>query len=148
MKGVRKPFEQDVYDRCDGPAKEAMRYHLTAQGHIVTVPPENYGVDLYSELGDFKMYHEVEVSEGWKSGPHCFFNGSIPERKGRLVEMLKGEPLYFWMLRLDLGRALVFSSFKLSDRWLVEVPNRKVPIGEYFYRIPKQLGKEFDLICP
>ena len=148
MKGIRKEFEQDVYDRCDGPAKNAMAYHLRAQGHIVTVPPENYGVDLHSELGDLMMYHEVEVSEGWKIGDHPFLKGSVPERKHRLCEMLKGKPLYFWMLRVDMGRAVVFSSFKLQDRWLVMVPNRKVPEGEYFYRIPKELGKEFDLICP
>lgn len=148
MKGVRKEFEADLYNLYDSPAKEAMRIHLTAYGHIVTVPPENYGVDLYSEVGDLKMYHEVEVSEGWKKNEHPFHMGSIPERKYRLCQMLKGKPLYFWMLRFDLGRAVVFSSAKVHERWLVEVPNKKVPKGEYFYRIPKTLGKEFDLICP
>jgi hypothetical protein len=146
MKGVRKEFEEDLYNKYDGPAKHAMQVHLELSGHDVTVPPENYGVDLYSTIGDLVMYHEVEVSEGWKSGIHPFPKGSIPERKIRLKAMQSGDPLYFWMLRFDLRRAVVFGSHLLQDRFLVEVPNRKVPEGEYFYRIPKHLGKEFDLL--
>lgn len=146
MKGVRKKFEQDVYNKYDGPAKEAMRKHLAAQGHTVTVPPENYDVDLFSDYLGVRMYHEVEVSEQWQEGPHSFFTGSVPERKIRLVKMHKNVPLYFWMLRFDLQRALVFPGHQLKDRYLVEVPNRKVEVGEYFYRIPKNLGKEFDLL--
>lgn len=148
MKGVRKEFSEEDYNRFDAPAKNAMAYHLKAHGHVVTVPPENYGVDLYSKLEGVVMYHEVEVSEGWKENEHPFLNGSVPERKHRLKLMMPDDPLFFWMLRFDLGRAVVFSSRHLIDRWLVEVPNRKVATGEYFYRIPKQLGKEFDLICP
>lgn len=148
MKGVRKPFEKDVYNRCDGPAKEAMRIHLEAQGHDVTIPPENYDVDLFSDFKSVRMYHEVEVSLGWTTGKHPYPKGSVPERKHRLVEMHRNVPLYFWMLRVDLKRAVVFSGTKLIDRWLVMVPNRKIEAGEYFYRIPKTLGKEFDLLCP
>ena len=146
MKGVRKKFEKQDYDKFDGPAKEAMRKHLEAQGHTVDVPPENYGVDLTSDLQGVKMYHEVEVSQKWKSNEHPFPKGSIPERKHRLKEMHPDVPLYFWMLRSDLRRAVVFTSVYLQDRFLIEVPNYKVPEGEYFYRIPKQLGKEFDLL--
>jgi hypothetical protein len=145
VKGVRKEFSEEDYTRFDGPAKNALAVHH--HGHVVTVPPENYGVDLYSEVGDLTMYHEVEVSRGWKTGVHQFPRGSVPERKHRLKEMMPCVPLYFWMLRLDLARALVFNSKHLIDRWLVEVPNCKVDTGEYFYRIPKQLGKEFDLLC-
>ena len=148
MKGVRKPFEKDVYNKCDGPAKEAMRIHLEAQGHRVTIPPENYDVDLFSDFLKVRMYHEVEVSLGWLKDAHPFSNGSVPERKHRLVEMYQSVPLYFWMLRSDLKRAVVFSGMKLIDKWLVEVPNRKVPEGEFFYRIPKTYGKEFNLLCP
>ena len=146
MKGVRKKFSKDLYTKFDAPAKHAMRVHLELSGHMVTVPPENYGVDLYSEIGDLTMYHEVEVSQGWKSGHHPFKLGSVPERKIRLKAMESGKPLYFWMLRLDLRRAVVFGAHCLQDRFLIEVPNKEVPEGEYFYRIPKTLGKEFDLL--
>lgn len=146
MIGTRKKFEPDLYNQFDGPAKEAMRIHLLAKGHEkVVVPSENYGADLYSVLGGLKMYHEVEVSQKWETGEHPYPNGSIPERKSRLIDMLDGDPLYFWMLRLDLLRALVFSSIYCNDKYLVEVPNSKIPAGEFFFRIPKDLGKEFDL---
>ena len=149
MRGTRKKFERELYNRFDGPAKEAIKNHLIAKGHDqeVVVPPENYGADLYSVFGHEKYYHEAEVSQGWKEKEHPYPSGSIPERKTRLISMLEGRPLFFWMLRLDLGRALVFSSVWCVERYLVEVPNRKVKSGEYFYRIPKHLGKEFDLLC-
>jgi len=147
MKGVYKPFDKGDYDKFDGPAKDAMRVHLELSGYKVTVPPENYGADLYSELGKLKIYHEVEVSQGWKAAHHPFPQGSVPERKKRLADMHINEPLYFWMLRLDLLRALVFPSFRLRPEYLIEVPNKKIHTGEYFYRIPKRFGKEFDLLC-
>lgn len=146
MKGVHKPFDKKLYKKYDGPAKDALQKHLEAQGHIVTVPPENYGVDVESTQFDIKMYHEVEVSENWIKDEHPFLLGSIPERKHRLKQMCHGMPLFFWMLRLDMGRAVVFSANKLMNQYLVEVPNRLVAKGEFFYRIPKTLGKEFDLL--
>jgi hypothetical protein len=147
MRGLHKPFNKLDYMRFDGPAKQAMRVHLELSGYKVTVPPENYGADLYSELGKIRIYHEVEVSQGWKEEEHPFWKGSVPERKLRLAKIHINEPLYFWMLRLDLLRALVFPSFRLRPEFLVEVPNKKIPEGEFFYRIPKQFGKEFNLLC-
>jgi hypothetical protein len=147
MKGVRKPFNKLDYMRFDGPAKQVMRIHLELRGYEVTVPSENFGADLYSEYKHVKIYHEVEVSQNWKSGNFPFPTGSVPERKIRLARMHINEPLYFWRLRLDLLRALVFPSFRLRPEFLVEVFNRKIPKGEYFYRIPKQFGKEFNLLC-
>jgi hypothetical protein len=147
VKGVHKPFSKDDYNKFDGPAKAAMKVHLELSGYRVTVPPENYGADLYSELGPIKIYHEVEVSQAWKEAEHPFALGSVPERKLRLAKIHINEPLYFWMLRLDLLRALVFPAFRLRSEFLVEVPNKKVLKGEYFYRIPKQFGKEFDMLC-
>ena len=147
MKGARKDFDQEEYNKFDGPAKNAMAHHLDANGHVVTVPPENFGVDLTSVVGPLTMHHEVEVMRGWRVGDFPFPTGSVPERKIRLVEMLKEESLCFWRLRQDLGRVLVFSSIHLIDRWLVEVPNVKLATGEFFYRIPTQFGKEFDLSC-
>ena len=135
MIGSHKPFDKSLYDEFDGPAKDAMRVHLELSGHTVDVPPENSGVDLTSYLANaIPMHPEVEVS--------------IPERKIRLKNRHQNEILFFWMLRLDLHRALVFSAAHLCDEWLVEVKNTYSPNGgEYFYRIPKSLGKEFDMLC-
>lgn len=146
MKGIHKPFNKLDYMRFDGPGKQAVAEHLKAKGYIVTVPPEDYGADLYAELGPVKIYHEIEVFKRWVSGIFPYDTGSIPERKIRLAKAHINEPLYFWRLRFDLARALVFPAFRLRSEFLVEVPNRKIYKGEYFYRIPKQLGKEFDLL--
>ena len=145
MVGVRKEFDKDLYTKYDGPAKEALEIHLKLTGHTVVVPPEDFGPDLYSYWGTRKMYHEVEVSTLWSKGLFPFPKGSIPERKLRLIDKVGGLELFFWMLRVDLGRALVFPSVFLNDKYLVHVPNKKVLAGEYFYRVPKFLGKEFDI---
>jgi hypothetical protein len=153
MKGVRKRFSNELYTKYDGPAKKAVSVHLELSGHEVTIPPENYGVDLYSQIIILKqinerltMFHEIEVSRCWKKGAHPYKTGSIPERKSRLKALYTNKPLYFWMLRYDLRRALVFGAYCLKDKFLIEVPNRLVRAGEFFYRPPKQLGKEFDLL--
>jgi hypothetical protein len=148
VKGVHKQFDPNLYAQYDGPAKDAMAAHLSASGHVATVPEEDYRADLYSEYNGSKMYHEVEVSQGWTEGDHPYPKGSIPERKGRLLEKHVGCLLFFWMLRRDLKRALVFSGAHLKECYLIEVPNSVHPEGEFFYRIPKHLGKEFDLLCP
>jgi hypothetical protein len=147
MKGAYKPFDKDLYTRFDGPGKDAVKQHLVLSGYEVFVPPENYGCDLYATMGQVKIAHEVEVSQAWKEAEHPFALGSIPERKIRLARLHVSKPIYFWMLRLDLKRALIFPGFRLRDRFLVEVPNKFVGKGEMFYRIPKQFGKEFDLLC-
>lgn len=146
MKGRYKKFEPGLYTQYDGPAKVAVATHLKIMGHEVTVPPENYGPDLHSTYLYRKMYHEVEVSQMWFTAEHPWAAGSVPERKKRLLSKLYGCELFFWMLRKDLKRALVFpSTIMNTDDWLVEVPNKKIESGEYFYRPPKILGKEFDI---
>jgi hypothetical protein len=146
MKGAYKDFDPDLYNEFDDPAKQAMRVHLLNSGHQkVVVPPEDFGPDLYSLLDGFKMYHEVEVNNVWHKNEFPFDTGSVPERKKRLANLCKTYPLYFWRMRSDLKRAVVFSSVYLRHEYLVEVKNKYVGEGEYFYRIPVVLGKEFDL---
>jgi len=142
MKGKRKPFERDVYQKCDAMAKTAVALHLTLSGYDVKVPPENYGADLYHTHPNNTMtvYHEVEVSLGWDDIDFPYPTGSIPERKIRLRKMIQG-PLFFWMLNKICNRAVVFSSRYLDNRFLVEVPNKKIAEGEYFYRPPIHYGR-------
>lgn len=147
MRGIYKEFNKELYDTFDGPAKSAVQVHLTLSGHKVTVPRENYGVDVQSSYLGAVMYHEVEVFAGWQKGNFPFNTGHVPERKYRLVREHTNELLFFWRLRLDYRRALVFSAASLRKRHLTEVPNRIIGKGEYFYNLPVNRGKEFDLLC-
>lgn len=142
MKGKRKPFDRDIYNQCDAMAKTAVALHLTISGYDVEVPPENYGADLFHKHpgNTMTVHHEVEVSLGWDDIDFPYPTGSIPERKIRLTKMIHG-PLFFWMLNKSCNRAVVFSSRHLDNRYLVEVPNRQVASGEYFYRPPLHLGR-------
>lgn len=143
MKGKLKPFGREIYEKWDAAAKSAVASHLSAQGYDVVVPPENYGADLYN-MHPSKILivnHEVEVSQMWGDVAFPYPTGSIPERKIRLKQLIEG-PLYFWMLNNRLNRAVVFSSAYMRKEFLVEVPNRIIHKGEYFYRIPLQYGQE------
>jgi hypothetical protein len=145
MPGKRKPFSRELYNQYDSLAKQTMRKHLESRGHIVVVPPENYGVDLQSHLPENKLvqfYHEVEVSSNWATGGFPWITGSIPARKKRLMSLIDG-PLFYWRFRHDLKRVIVYPSWALKDKYLVEVSNKYVEHDEYFYRIPIRLGKEF-----
>lgn len=141
MKGVRKPFSQSLYDQCDERAKSTVEEHLTSKGYTVVVPPENYGADIYCVQGPLRLYHEVEVSLTWERGSYPFINSSVPERKIRLVNKYDA-PLYFWQLSNDLVGAVVTPGHQLKDIYLVEVPNRLVATGEYFYRVPMKYCKQ------
>ena len=147
MKGKRKPFNRETYDRCDGAAKSAVAVHLTHHGYDVEVPPENYGADLYHRMPHDAgvVYHEVEVSLGWGDVLFPYPTGSIPERKIRLTKVCIG-PLFFWMLNRPLNRAIVFSSAYLRPEFLVEVPNKEIESGEYFYRPPIKYARLVDLM--
>lgn len=146
MKGKRKPFSYEVYKRCDAMAKAAVALHLTLSGYDVEVPPENYGADLFHIHplnADLKVFHEVEVSLGWGDVKFPYPTGSIPERKKRLLGLID-EPLFFWMLNSLCNRAVVFSSAYIRDEFLVEVPNKIIHEGEYFYRPPLKYGRYID----
>jgi hypothetical protein len=148
MKGKHKPFDRELYEKWDAPAKQAVASHLSYHGYEVVIPEEDYWVDLYAYFRrhpgiDIKFHHEVEVSQVWKKRKYPFPHGSIPERKKRLREKIDG-PLFFWQLRSDLQAAVCFSSAYLRPEFLIEVPNKYVNEGEFFYRPPLRFGRYID----
>ncbi len=145
MKGKHKPFDRELYEKWDAIAKQAVASHLSYHGYKVVIPNEDYWVDLYAEIVKTgqRFYHEVEVSQNWKVGKYPYPHGSIPERKIRLREKVNG-PLFFWQLSAPCTAAVCFSSAQMRPEFLVEVPNKYVPDGEFFYRPPLRFGRYID----
>ena len=145
MKGIRKPFSQEEYDRSDAFGKDAVAGFLEQELYIeVRVPVENYGPDIEVYWQDNLIaYHEVEVRRNWKSDQEDFPYSTIhiPARKSRLIELAKkeGAKLYFWSVREDGMKAMFVDSDDVTEDRLVEVPNKRVWKGEYFYDIPSEL---------
>lgn len=68
-------FIKKDYDKYDNPGKKILADYLTSIGHTVTIPEENYGVDLVTQLEDTIWRWEAEIKVGayWtnsKDFPH------------------------------------------------------------------------------
>ena len=128
---LTKAFEQDLHDKYDAPAKEAVANYLTRLGFEVTPNPDKYGVDLLvTRNGSGIGVVEVEVRQ-WT--PNCPFPTiHVPERK---TKFFNGNSLFFALTK-DMGKAYWIESKDILKHPLKEVRNVKVTSGEYFFDVP------------
>ena len=140
-------FYQGAYDRADALGKEVLATYLQAHQDYsnlaVVIPEENRGpdVEVYNDIGVLLEYHEVEYAGRWRDHPFKYKTIHIPERKGRLVKMAyeKEIPVFFWTISQDKEWAFRTPHTVVTDDLLKEVPNRRIPSGEYFFDIPLNL---------
>jgi hypothetical protein len=136
-----KPFNQAVHDACDPPARDAViRYHATL-GKIAK-PYDKYKVDLIIE-NEFMVevgYCEIEMRD-WEYCP--FPTIHVPSRKKKLVD--NDLPTTYFVVSKSLKRAWWCNTKDILDAPLVEVPNKAVKKGEYFYDVPIEKFKEVEL---
>lgn len=134
---IRKEFDPSLYADNNSRAIAAVLHHLHESGIYATENPDKYGPDIiiYRKYKPVS-YVEVEVKLVWKSNQEQFPFPSVqlPERKKKFMQL--GLPCEFWILREDVQYAVSIPDSVLGDERLVEVPNRLVSNGEYFYQIP------------
>jgi len=139
-----KPFNQVVHDACDPPARDAViRYH-ESRGKIAKPHPDKYMVDLVIE-NEFMVavgYCEIEMRE-WNYVPKQYETIHVPSRKKKLVD--NDLPTTYFVVSKSLKRAWWCNTKDILESPLVEVPNRVVKEGEYFYDVPKKKFKEVEL---
>ena len=136
---MRKPFEQDLHDKYDAPAKEAVGKYLERQLGVEVLPnPDKYGVDLLV-LNENKMVGVVEVEvRGWS--PNCPYPTiHVPERKTKFF----GSNSLFFALTKDMAKAYWIESKEILKHPMKEVRNIKVSEGEMFYDVPTS---EFNFV--
>lgn len=136
----KKVFEVEEYRANDSRGRNAVRSHLDRSGRFSLFPTDVYGPDILS----IRMYdscivdifrHEVEVKKGWKDDwPESWRTVQVPARREYLAT--SPYPVILWVLRDDLQKAWCITGDQLQERFLGEVPNKKVPSGEMFYKIP------------
>ena len=129
---VRKAFEQDLHDKYDAPAKEAVEKYLERTCDVTVQPnPDKYGVDLLILKGDRLIgTAEVEVRQ-WS--PNCPYPTiHVPERKTKFF----GDRVLFFALTRDMQHAYWIETNKIKDYPIKEVRNFKVAEGEMFYDVP------------
>lgn len=136
---MRKPFEQELHDLYDAPAKEAVKRFLERECVVGVIPnPDQYGVDLLiGRNGKVIGYAEVEVRQ-W--APHCPFSTiHIPHRK----EKYFNDRTLFFALTKDMKTAYWIETVNINKHPLIEVRNYKVENGEMFFDVPT---KEFQQV--
>jgi hypothetical protein len=135
---MRKPFEQDIYDEVDGKSKEAVAGYLSSRGVVYTNTEESYGADI---MALHPIWHELEHRHDY-NGSFPWESIHIPYRKKRLLNGTKG---FYWVINRDYTKALVIDSAHMKEKYVVEVPNKKIEKGEMFYDIPIKYAQEVSL---
>ena len=126
-----KAFEQDLHDKYDAPAKEAVLNYLRSLGAEAMPNPDRYGVDLLITRNGIGIgVVEVEVRQ-WS--PRCPFSTiHVPERK---TKFFNGNSLFF-ALTHDMKHAYWIEAKDIIKHPLKEVRNVKVTSGELFFDVP------------
>lgn len=134
---MNKQFDQKLHDDNNTAAVHTVISYMGKLGAYVQHNPDQYGVDLVLFRG-YKPYSyiEVEVKRVWLPEQEVFPYPTlqIPKRKEKFLKL--GKPVEFWILRSDLKFALVAADKVVEMSPCVEVPNKYVPAGEYFYQVP------------
>lgn len=138
-----KPFDQQLHDACDPPARNAVANWLKNLWYIDALPnPDKYAVDLVlSRNGQVFGYAEVEVRD-WGMNFCPYDTIHIAQRKEKLFNH---ERTTMYVVTKDYTHAYWVRANKIKDCPLIEVRNRAVSEGEYFYDVPKKLWKLVDL---
>lgn len=126
-----KPFEQELHDQFDEPAKRKVAEFLERHCNVTVYPnPDKYGVDLLLCRDDICIGSaEVEVRQ-WSPCPYSTIH--IPQRK----EKYFGERTLFFALTKDLMYAYWIQTKFVKQYPLKEISNYKIPRGEMFFDVP------------
>lgn len=140
----KSPFRITEYNKWDSPAKQAVRNFLLRLGCQLSSDIEDYNADI-KVIKPEVSYHEVEVKPGWVSDwPPSWDTIHIPYRKKRLIDMQDlPDRLTFYVLRKDLQKAWSIKASECIN--IVQVPNKFIPSGEYFFNIPVKNATLIDL---
>ena len=131
---ARKRFDRSLYEEYDQKAREATMSYLKSTGMDVCEHPDRYAQDLiaFSPLDDFEYNVECEVKIVWDGKDFPYDSVQLPQRKHKFFD---GKTKFFiWNKNLDT--AVTFWDTEISDLIPVEVPNKYISKGEYFYQIP------------
>jgi hypothetical protein len=128
---IRKPFEQDLFDAYDEPAKKAIATYIESVSDVlVYANPDQYGVDLLLVKDDEVLgAAEVEVRQWFECG---FSTIHVLQRKQKYFN----NRTLFFALSKDLKNAHWIETHKIDKFPLVEVSNYKVANGEMFFDVP------------
>jgi hypothetical protein len=128
---TKKPFSPGLFKENDNLARAAGKKYWSKLGYEVWDNPDRYGPDL---IVNNEFYCETEIKRVWK-GPE--FPYDTLQIAGRKQKFLDSElPCVFMVCNDEQTHAIIATEDEVRNSPLVEVPNRYVHKGEYFYQVP------------
>ena len=120
-----------------------MRQFWVKLGYGCIENPDDFAVDLFVEGKGRKFGCEVEIKTGWNGPQFEFPTLRIPFRKQKFTD----DRVTFFVLNSGRPHAAVVSRQKLLKSPVVQVKNKMVPMGDYFYEINLQDVKFINLLA-
>lgn len=134
---VKKRFDKSLYKMYDELAKDATKLYNEGLGQTLTDNPDRYRQDLVAD--DYLV--ECEVKLVWDTDEFPYDTVQLPQRKAKFFDKLT--KFYIW--NKALTRAATFWSDDIKDLEPVEVPNKYVYKGEFFFQIPLDMVEFVEL---
>jgi hypothetical protein len=136
---ARKRFDRELFNETDKLAREAVKeLFADTTKYIIIDNPKKMGVDLqvFEPLKSTEPVFNVEceIKKVWKEKDFQYESVQFPQRKAKYAQLDK--KTIFVMFNADLTAYLTVTSDDLLSSPCVEVPNRYVYKGEYFYQVP------------
>ena len=138
MTAQRKRFDRDLFQKYDQLARDVTTKYLQSIGYEVTEHPDRYAQDLIAYGTDNDFCVECEVKLVWEVSEFPYPNVQLPERKKKFFNV----PTQFFIWNKPLEHAMTFWSHDVATLDPVEVPNKYVYAGEYFYQVPMEMIKK------
>jgi len=139
----RKKFDYELFKQNDKLARDVGKAYWESKGRTVIDNPDRYGPDL---LIDGEYYCEVEIKRAWKGKEFKYRTCQIPHRKAKYLDKDKyDKPTHFFIINNEQEYAFYIKGEDVAASPVVEVPNKFVPKGEFFFQIPLSKLKLIDL---
>ena len=122
---IYKQFNKESHAANDKPAKDLVINFLKSKGLDAMENPDKYGIDIVVPR------YEVERREIWID-EFPFKTVHIPARKEKFLK----HSIVYVVVNKDFNKIMFCRSEVIRQYDLVEIPNKSVPEGEYFYDVP------------
>lgn len=138
MIGKHATFSPDAFVRADAKARKVTADFLEGMGWSVIEHPDKYAQDLVATREGKRFLVECEQKSLWKGERFPFNTLQLPERKQKFF----ADKTLFFIWNNEWSSAFMFWSHKIKHLEPVEVKNRRIANGEYFFQIPLELTKQ------
>ena len=131
---INKEFNKESHAANDKPAKDLVIKFLKSKGLDAMENPNDYGIDIMVSR------YEVERREIW-TNKFPFQTVHIPARKEKFLKY----NIIYAIVNKDFNKIMLCTSEIIRQYNKIEVPNRSVQAGEYFYDVPIKEWSTYNL---